>query len=323
VNQPSSTTQSAGAGDRPVVAHDGLGDGAIGQPAPEVRLSVALVTRNRPESLARTLRSLRAQQVQPFELVVSDDSDAEHLERTRQVALEHGARHLIGPHRGLYANRNASAACCEGTHVRTMDDDHEFPSGHMAACLRAVQREPDTVWIIGECLPGEEAGAQPWVCPAQLHPRGHSSIPPPGSRIWAIADGAAIYPREIFDRGLRFSESFPFGAAYLEWGSRLHWLGYQIRHLDETFVIHHFDPAARSIDNHRYNAGSRLFAGMCHSFIYQPSPRNRALTVAELAATARRRRLVGVYAALDAIRAYRAQRRLSLQAREDRAPARL
>jgi glycosyltransferase involved in cell wall biosynthesis len=281
----------------------------------EIRLSVALVTRNRPLSLARTLRSLRAQDVQPFEVVVSDDSDAEQLEDSRAVATQFGARHVQGPRRGLYANRNAAAAMCKGTHVRTMDDDHEFPAGHMAACLRAVDRSPSTVWIIGECLPGEEATERPWVSPAQLAPRGHSVTPPDGGAIWAIADGASIYPREIFDRGLRFSESFRFGASYLEWGSRLHWLGYEIRHLKETFVIHHLDPAARSFQDVRCNAGSRLFAGLCHSFIYQPSLRNRAVTVMEFGATIRRRRMLGVYAMLDAIRAFRTQRAISRRLR--------
>jgi glycosyltransferase involved in cell wall biosynthesis len=285
---------------------------ASGDPG-EIRLSVALVTRNRPESLAGTLRSLRAQDVQPFEVVVSDDSDPEHLDASRAVALEHGARHTLGPRRGLYANRNAVAALCTGTHVRTMDDDHEFPLGHLAACMRAVARRPDTIWIIGECLPGEEASAKPWVCPGQLHPRGHAVTPPPGTSIWAIADGASIYPRGVFERGLRFSESFPFGAAYLEWGSRLHWLGYDIRHLDETFVIHHLDLNARSFQNVRCNAGSRLFAGLCHSFIYQPSLRNRALTLMEFGATVRRRRMLGLYAVGDAIRAFRRQRRVSVR----------
>jgi glycosyltransferase involved in cell wall biosynthesis len=318
MSQAASSAQTADPGER---RSGELDSAAADRPAGEVRLSVALVTRNRPESLARTLRSLRAQQVQPFEIVVSDDSDPARVHETRAVALEHGARHVIGPHRGLYANRNSVASHCQGTHVRTMDDDHEFPAGHMAACMRAVRRRPDAIWIIGECLPGEEASAQRWVCPAQLHPRGHSVNPPPDRRMWAIADGAAIYPRAIFDRGLRFSESFPFGAAYLEWGSRLHWLGYEIRHLDETFVIHHFDPTARSIDNVRCNAGSRLFAGMCHSFIYQPSLRNRALTMAAFVATIRRRRLTGVCAAADAVRAFRKQRRISQRSRDERVAA--
>ena len=42
---------------------------------PNVLLSVALVTRNRPIPLERGLASLRAQGEQPFEVIISDDSD--------------------------------------------------------------------------------------------------------------------------------------------------------------------------------------------------------------------------------------------------------
>ena len=181
-----------------------------------------------------------------------------------------------------------------------MDDDHEFPPGHIEACIRAVGSHPDLIWIIGECLPGQEETDAPWECPAQLGPRGFSVRPVPGGPIWAIADGATIYPRAIFDRGLRFSESFPFGAAYLEWGSRLHWLGYRIRHLDDTFIVHHLDLSARSFMNVRVNAGSRLFAALCHSFIYQPSLRNRLLTLGQVVVIALGRGRVGIRADLDA-----------------------
>jgi glycosyltransferase involved in cell wall biosynthesis len=274
-----------------------------------VTLSVALVTRNRPESLLRTLRSLRAQDVQPFEVIVSDDSDPALASATQAVALEHDCRYLRGPHRGLYANRNAAALACQGTHIRTMDDDHEFPAGHMAACLLAVSARPQVVWIIGECLPGEEASEQRWTCPPQLHPRGFSVTPPNGSRIWAISDGAAIYPREVFATGLRFYEGFMFGASYLEWGSRLHWLGYEIRHLEDTYVIHHFDPDTRSIKDVRGDSAAALFAGLCHSFIYQPTLRNRLLTMMQFAVTGVRVGAPGVQAGVDALRAFREQRR--------------
>jgi glycosyltransferase involved in cell wall biosynthesis len=274
-----------------------------------VRLSVALVTRNRPSSLERTLRSLRAQDEQPFEVVVSDDSDDQQVAASREVALRHGARHVEGPHRGLYANRNAAALACAGTHVRTMDDDHEFPPGHVATCLQAVQRRPDTVWIIGECLPAAVTAPDPWVCPPQLHPRGHSVTPTPGTRIWAIADGASIYRREIFEHGLRFFEDFPFGASYLEWGSRLHWLGYDIRHLDETFVIHHYDPKQRSFHNLRNDQAASLFAALCHSFIYQRSIQNQAQTLGQLAVVAGQHGSLGMHAAADAWRAFRSLRR--------------
>src|SRR3954471_12844764 len=97
-------------------------------------ISVALVTRNRPDSLERTLRSLRAQETQPLEVVISDDSDPDQSAESSPVAEEHGCRYEPGPRRGLYANRNAVARLCRGTHIRTMDDDHEFPPGHWAAC---------------------------------------------------------------------------------------------------------------------------------------------------------------------------------------------
>ena len=31
-----------------------------------------------------------------------------------------------------------------------MDDDHEFPSGHFEECLKALQIDPESIWIIGE-----------------------------------------------------------------------------------------------------------------------------------------------------------------------------
>ena len=134
------------------------------------------------------------------------------------------------------------------------------------------------------------------------------------SRIWAISDGAAIYPRAIFTRGLRFYEGFLFGASYLEWGSRLHWLGYEIRHLDDTYVIHHYDPDTRSIKDVRGESAAALFAGLCHSFIYQPTLRNRLLTLVQFPVTVTRFRTTGVRACLDALGAFREQRRISRRA---------
>ena len=277
------------------------------------RISVALVTRNRPDSLERTLRSLRAQDVQPFEVVLSDDSDPEQAGICRTLAAEYECRYLTGPRRGLYANRNFAALACRGTHVRTMDDDHEFPDGHMRACVRAVERRPDAVWIIGECLPGRERTPEPWRCPPQLHPRGYSIKPAPGQRLWGIADGASIYPRGLFERGLRFSERFTFGASYLEWGSRLHWLGYDILHLEDTYVIHHYDPDARSFSDVRTLWAAPLFAALCHSFIYQPTLRNRLMTLVQFPVTVLRFRAAGLGACIDAIHAFREQREISVR----------
>jgi glycosyltransferase involved in cell wall biosynthesis len=270
----------------------------------EWRTSVAVVTRNRPDSLRRMLASLRAQDVQPWEVVVSDDSDAPTVDDVRAACAAFDARYVGGPRRGLYANRNAVALACGGTHVRSMDDDHEFPPGHFRACDEAVRSDPTSVWVIGEFSTDVVDRSGPIRCPGQLHPRGFSYWPPDEQDCWAISDGASIYPRGPFDGGLRFSEAFKFGAAYLEFGSRLRWLGYRIRRLDGAYVIHHHDLAARSFMDGEMEQSARAFAMLCHSFAYQPTIRNRTLTALELVWQAVRSPTRGVRSFLRGRRAY-------------------
>lgn len=248
----------------------------------EIRLSVALVTRNRPDSLARTLRSLRAQDVQPWEVIVSDDSTEERAEEVTGVVQAFKCRYVRGPQRGLYANRNHAAGLCTGTHIRTMDDDHEFPPRHFEQCIAALELDRESIWIIGEYFPTSPERTAPPACPGQLHPRGFSSRPADSQHCWAIADGAAIYPRSVFDRGIRYVQSFTFGDVYLEFGSRLYWLGYRIRQLLSTHVLHHYDPTARSFHDPENELASRFFAMMCHSFRYQPTLGNKLLSTFEM-----------------------------------------
>lgn len=249
----------------------------------DIRLSVALVTRNRPESLERTLKSLRRQSVQPWEIVISDDSDLEAFTaKGQQLAAEYECRYTPGPQGGLYANRNHAALQCQGSHIRTMDDDHEFPSDHLALCMEALHSDSTSVWIIGEFLPGEDTTINMPVCPGQLFARGFSVAPKDAQRCWAISDGASIYPRFIFDHGFRYADYYKFGAAYLEFGSLLYWKGLRIRHLEKTYVIHHYDPSTRSFLNAEVDLSSRFFAMFCHSYIYQATPKNKILCGIEL-----------------------------------------
>ena len=273
----------------------------------DVRLSVGLVTRNRPESLERTLASLRAQNVQPFEVIVSDDSDEPHAAEVRRIAEKFGCSYVQGPRRGLYANRNAILDAASGTHIRTMDDDHEFPEGHVAACTEAISTDADSVWIIGEFTPAEIRDPPP-ECPPQLHPRGFSVTPPDPDDCWGIADGASIYPRRIFDAGNRFADFVQFGALYLEFGSRLHWLGYRIRFLPTTYVVHHYDPSTRSFDDRRIDLAARFFAMLCHAAVYQPSLRNRLLAFGEIVRQLFRSPMTAAAALADAWPAFRARR---------------
>lgn len=272
-------------------------------------VSVALVTRNRPDSLRRTLASLRDQSSQPAEVVVSDDSGGSRVAQTQRVAEELRAHYVPGPRRGLYANRNYVARACGGTHVRTMDDDHTFPPDHWEAVAAAVAEDAAAVRVIGEVTPATFGTGAERVCPSQLHPRGYSTTPRPGGACWSLVDGAAIYPKAVFEAAGGYYEGFVFGASYLEFGSRLHWMGWPVRHLGSTCVVHHADQRPRSFDDPYEDLASRVFAVLCHSFIYQPTAANRTLTSAQLVLESARGGTQGRRAVLRGIDAFRHHRR--------------
>lgn len=275
-------------------------------------ISVALVTRNRPESLRRTLTSLRCQDTQPAEIVVSDDSDEPHCYAVEALAQSFSCRYIRGPRRGLYANRNAAAMACTGTHVRSMDDDHEFPASHFLMCQRAVVADQHSVWIIGEFLLGAKQNGSP-DCPGQLNARGYSSAPVDPDNCWSLACGASIFPRSIFSLGIMNAEFFRFGASYLEFGSRLSWLGKRIRFLTNTHIIHHFDHTKRSYCDQREMLASQVFAMLCHSQMYKPCVKNKLLAMGEIMKIVMRRPRTARHSIPMALAAYFEQRSVAFR----------
>ena len=232
---------------------------------PSIQLSVALVTRNRPVSLERTLTSLRAQEDQPFEVIISDDSDAEIAPMIQKIARRFGCAYLRGPGRGLYANRNFAAVRCRGTHIRTMDDDHIFPQDHLSRCLAAVQTDRNAIWTTGEhgFVEGRSVGIAETA--GQLGPAGVGEPVQDVNDNWGIADGSTIYPREVFDRGFRMIEEFGFGSSYLEFGAYLYWHGWKCRCIPGIVVEHHATVLSRP------DALSHRFASICYNRYFRPN----------------------------------------------------
>ena len=207
-------------------------------------ISVALVTRNRPGSVERCLASWRRQTLAPDEIVVSDDSDEQMAPATEEIARRFGCSYTRGPGRGLYANRNHASLHCSGSHIVAADDDHTHPADYVEVIKSLVAGDPDRVWIFSERLPGDSTTVL--TCPPELHRSGFGVTPADPSRCAAIADGASVYPRQIFDRGLRYDETYPFGGLWYLWGKLLARHGWQITFSDRTFVWHHFWPEATS-----------------------------------------------------------------------------
>jgi len=249
----------------------------------DVLLSIALVTRNRPDLLESCLYSLFKQDNLWHEILISDDStDDLAIESNKKISTFYRARYLKGPQKGLYANRNFIAKQCTGTHIRTVDDDHTFPPNHISTCINTIKEDPKSVWIIGEYLLGVSPHEAPHPCPGELHPRGFAVTPKDPQNSRAISCGATIYPREIIDKNVLNIDYFKFGNSYLEYGSRLKFMGYRIRHISETFVFHNFNPHTRSFNNRLEILDSRVYSVLALSFIYNPTIFNKVSTIAAI-----------------------------------------
>ncbi|MDY7012623.1 MAG: glycosyltransferase, partial [Cyanobacteriota bacterium] len=219
------------------------------------------------ESLNRCLQSVRSQSVQPFEILISDDSDPQLAPETEKIAREWGCRYLQGPRRGLYANRNFSALACGGTHIRTMDDDHVLPRGHLEQCYNAVACDRDSIWTTGEIgyVNGTYYAASETA--HQLCPSGVGEGVKDWDNNWAIADGSTIYPRIIFDRGYRMIEDYRYGSSYLEFGAYLYYHGFRSRCIRDAYVNHYADE--NTINRDRPEAiASRFYASLCFNFYF-------------------------------------------------------
>lgn len=236
------------------------------------KLSVALITRNRPESLDRALASLRAQSRQPHEVLISDNSDPDYAGATAALAQRWDCRYLLAPVRGMYPNRNFAATQCTGTHIHTMDDDHIWPPEHLEKCWAAVERDRQAIWTTGErgFIDGE---LYAHVARAnQLSPSGVGvGITNPDDN-WGIADGSTIYPRAVFDRGFRLLEAFGgYGASYLEFGAYLYQQGFKSRSIPGAYVEHYADRSIltrRPVSMYR----SRLYASIAYNRYFRPHP---------------------------------------------------
>ncbi len=245
----------------------------------KIEISIALVTRNRPDWLRRSLTSWRGQTLAPFEIVVSDDSDDLRQSENKDLAREFGARWVLGPGRGLYANRNSVARNCRGTHVFSADDDHEHAHDFFERCSAAVREDADAAWCMGEVssFADIEAG---WILPGELRLRGAPRPPADPASTWAWSDGASICPKKVFERGLYFYEGFRFGSSYLEFGCLLHAVGQRIRTLGDIGVVHHMQQAGRSYHLPVEEWASTYFALIMLAWVYQPSTSHRIENIA-------------------------------------------
>lgn len=83
------------------------------------KLSVAIITLNEEENLARTLASVQFAD----EVVVIDSGSTD---RTLEIAREYGARVVFEPWKGFAQQKNSAIEKCSGTWILSLDADEEL-----------------------------------------------------------------------------------------------------------------------------------------------------------------------------------------------------
>lgn len=150
------------------------------KPAPGLRVSVAICTRNRADSLERTLFSVvkAAKTVtEPWEIMVVDNGSTDHTAAV--IASFEGKlpiRRVVQETPGLSNARNAGVAAARGEFIIWTDDDVLVDEAWLKSYLAAFDQNPDVDIFGGRAVPKYEAPQQAWFIRMEQHMEGLLAI---------------------------------------------------------------------------------------------------------------------------------------------------
>ncbi len=128
-------------------------------------VTVVMVTRDRPETAPRAVRSLLANREPAFELVIVDQSKGAATETALAAFLaDPRVRYRRSARQGLAAGRNEGIAHGLGRIIAMTDDDCEVPADWVARMDAVVASDARIALVFGNVLPGPhdaEAGYVP------------------------------------------------------------------------------------------------------------------------------------------------------------------
>ena len=200
----------------------------------DTRISVVTPTLGRPREVRELLANLAAQSLPPIEWVLVDGAGPED-ERT-QAVVEELAPKMPWPCRylrhggGTAVQRNAGIDASSGDIVALIDDDIRLEEDFLARMATAFETDPDrriggiTGYIKNQHLDPDTSPRWRWYRRLKLfttyepgrydfqtgYPINRYLRPPHGDLVELdfMGAGCAVWRREVFDSGLRFSPFF-------------------------------------------------------------------------------------------------------------------
>lgn len=203
-------------------------------------LTIAILTRNRPDFLATALRALAASEVAPDDVIVSDDSAESFVVRNRAlVEAAPLARYTRGPQRGLGANENHIVRCLvpESQWVIFNGDDAHLPPGFIGELHRLLDKY-DGQHVVPT---GSEVRNGVWVQPQNLSFLGFQNVQyesyDSGSTVETVVVQATPFPAAEL-ANLRWLEVSAYGYDEVDMAAKLRRLGWRFAY-EPTLWLHH------------------------------------------------------------------------------------
>jgi glycosyltransferase involved in cell wall biosynthesis len=218
-------------------------------------VSVIVPTRDRPQALARCLKSLGAQtMIDQLEVIVVDDGSSAAREVASVVGSHARTRLIRREGRGPAAARNAGARAAHGSYFCFTDDDCAPWSDWAAQLVEALERGADAAAGVTLSGGGALADASELVAhaPAGLPSGAGGDLPFAPSNNVACA-------RKVFE-SIQFDESFPRAAGEdRDWCARLTRAGYVLRSEPTARVVHHQDLSVSRFLRQQFSYGQGAY----------------------------------------------------------------
>lgn len=159
-------------------------------------VSVAILTWNRRDHVAKAIESVMAQDYKPLDIVVADSASSDGT--VEFIGKHYPKVKVIRLHRNLGCpeGRNVAMANCRGDVIYALDDDGWLAPDTLRICMEKLERHPDAGVIACRVVAPDEPASR------GAEDRWHHSFSGGASAIRrTVLETAGYYPSDFFRQG--------------------------------------------------------------------------------------------------------------------------
>lgn len=242
---------------------------------PPARLSVVVLTHNRPQELRRCLADLAALAEQPPVLVVDNGSDPGTGVAEIVRSLLAGARLLALPANLGAAARNVGVAAADSRYVAFCDDDTAWSPGSLSLMADALDAAPRVGVLTARIVVGDARVEDP-ICEELRESPLPRQADLPGPALVSFLAGASVVRRAAFLAAGGFHPRLFLGGEEELLSADLAAAGWAIAYLAEAEVRHWPSPARDATLRRRHGIRNTLW----FTWLRRPLPAALRRTVA-------------------------------------------